>query len=181
MLRFAVLVESRRTELAADPRLFEAAPLGLRHVRVVVVDPHGPVAESCGDPLRPARVRRPNSARQAVRRVVPEPDRLVLRAEPLDRHDRAEDLLADDRHVGPAVGEHGGPEVEASLKLWIIRSVAAGDKPGAFVEAKSDVALDLVAVFGGDQGSGLGPLVEAVAHANLLSTPAQLLDEPIVD
>ena len=47
MLRLPVLVEARRAELAADARLLEAAPLGLRHGTVWINDyhPYVPQAE----------------------------------------------------------------------------------------------------------------------------------------
>src|SRR5690349_1290192 len=51
VLRLAVLVEARRPELTPDARSLEAAPLGVRHVDVVVIDPHGPGAQSARDPL----------------------------------------------------------------------------------------------------------------------------------
>ena len=84
VLRLAVLVEAARTELAADARLLEPAPLRLRQVRVVVVDPDGPVAESRRDALGPSRIGGPDRTRQTVGRVVAELDRLVLGGEPLD-------------------------------------------------------------------------------------------------
>src|SRR6476660_9467355 len=98
VLGLAVLVEAAGPELATDPRLLEAAPLGLRQVGVVVVDPDRPVAEPGGDPLGATRVGRPDRAGQPVGRVVGELDRLLLGREALDREDRTEDLLADDPH-----------------------------------------------------------------------------------
>ena len=67
VLGLAVLVEAGRAELAADARLLEAAPLGLRQVRVVVVDPDRPVAQAAGDPLGAARRRRSRRRRPARR------------------------------------------------------------------------------------------------------------------
>ena len=93
VLGLAVLVEAARAELAADPRSLVAAPLGLRDVDVVVVDPDRPVAEASGDALGTPGVRGPDRPGQAVRRVVAEGDRLVLGREALDGQDRAEDLL----------------------------------------------------------------------------------------
>ena len=70
VLGLAVFVEAGRAELAADPGLLEAAPLGLRQVRVVVVDPDRPVAQPRGDPLGAAGVRGPDRAGEPVGRVV---------------------------------------------------------------------------------------------------------------
>src|ERR1700749_4916489 len=89
VLFLLVLLQPGRTELAADARLAEAAPLGLRQVGGVVVDPHRAVAERPGPPFGLARVRGPHRPGQAVRSVIAEPDGLLLGAEPLDRHHRA--------------------------------------------------------------------------------------------
>ena len=70
VLGFAIFVEPGRTELAADPRLLEAAPFRLGQVRVVVVDPDRPVAQAGGDPLGAARVRGPDGPGEPVGRVV---------------------------------------------------------------------------------------------------------------
>ena len=61
VLGLAVLVEAARPELAADARLLEAAPLGLRQVRVVVVDPDRAVAQPAA-----TRWARPASAVQTA-------------------------------------------------------------------------------------------------------------------
>src|SRR6478609_6170519 len=81
VLLLLVLLQPGGAELAADARLAEAAPLGLRQVRVVVVDPHRAVAERPGHPFGLARVRGPHRPGQTVRRVVAEPDGLLLGAE----------------------------------------------------------------------------------------------------
>ena len=99
VLGLAVFVEAAGAELAADAGLLEAAPLGLRQVGVVVVDPDRAVAQPRGHPLGAAGVGGPDRAGQPVGRVVAERDGLVLGREPLDRQDRAEDLLADDAHL----------------------------------------------------------------------------------
>ena len=67
------------------PGLLEAAPLGLRQVGVVVVDPDRPVAQPRGDPLGAPGVRGPDRAGQPVGGVVAERDGLVLGREALDR------------------------------------------------------------------------------------------------
>src|SRR4029078_13683313 len=56
VLRLALLLEPRPTELAADSGLLVAAPLGLRDVRVVVVDPHRAHAQPAGYALALAGV-----------------------------------------------------------------------------------------------------------------------------
>src|SRR5690606_41924038 len=66
VLGLLVLAQARRTELAPDAGAAEAAPLGLRYVRVEVADPHGAVQQHLGDDLVPARDGRPDAAGQAV-------------------------------------------------------------------------------------------------------------------
>ena len=55
VLGLAVLRQPGRSELAPDAGLLEAAPLGLRHVGVVVVDPHRAVPQPPRHPLRACR------------------------------------------------------------------------------------------------------------------------------
>src|SRR5690606_15414449 len=98
VLGLLVLAQARRPELAPDAGAAEAAPLGLRYVRVEVVDPHGAVPQPLGDALGAARVGRPDAAGQAVAGVVGQFHRLVLGAEPLHGDDRAEDLVLHDAH-----------------------------------------------------------------------------------
>src|SRR5580692_198325 len=112
VLLLLVFLQARGAELTADAGLAETAPLGLRQVRVVVVDPHRAVAQRAGHPFGLARVGGPHRAGQAVGGVVAEPDGLLLGAEPLDRHHRAEHLILHDRHVAAAPGEHCGPQEE---------------------------------------------------------------------
>src|SRR5690242_1951385 len=128
VLFLLVLLQPGGPELAADARLAEAAPLGLRQVRMVVVDPHRAVAECAGHPFGLARIGGPHRARQAVAGVVAEPDGLLLGAEPLDRHYRAEHLLLHHRHLPTAPGEHRGPQEEAALELGRGRPLAAGQQ-----------------------------------------------------
>src|SRR4029079_6148626 len=168
VVRLAVLVEPGRAQLAAKARLAEAAPLRLGHVDVVVVDPDRAVAKRCGDALGATRVVGPDRAGEAVRRVVAERDGLVLRREPLDGHDRSEDLLADHRHVRRAVGEDRRAEEEAGLEVRLLGRAPAGPESGPLADRLGDGALDLRPVIGRDQGSGLGRGVEAVAQPDLL-------------
>src|SRR4029079_4238525 len=102
VLGLAVLLETRATELAADARLLVDAPLGLRDVRVVVVDPDRAHAQPAGDALAFTGVAGPHRTGESVDAVVGDPDRVVLVREGLDRHHRAERLLLGDAHVAGA-------------------------------------------------------------------------------
>src|SRR5215470_694266 len=107
-----VFLQAGRAELTPDARLAEAAPLGLRQVGMVIVDPHRAVAQRACHPFGLARVRGPHRAGQAVAGVVAEPDRLLLGAEPLDRHHRTEHLVLHHGHVPAAAREHRRPQEE---------------------------------------------------------------------
>ena len=52
VLGLGVLLEAGGAELAPEPGHLEAAPLRLRQVGVVVVDPDRAVAQCAGDPVR---------------------------------------------------------------------------------------------------------------------------------
>src|SRR5580765_3037899 len=175
VLDLAVLVEAGRAQFPPDPGLLEAAPLGLRDVGVVVVDPDRPVAKRGGDTLGAGGIGRPDGTRQSVGRVVAEADCVVLGREPLNGDYRPEDLLADDRHVRGAIGEDGRADVEARLEVWLGRPAAAGDESGALVDTKPDVALDLGPMIGRDEGAGLGPLVEPRPDPDAVRPSADLL------
>src|SRR6516164_8403140 len=51
VLLLLVFLQAGGAELTADARLAEAAPLGLRQVGVIVVDPHRAVAQRGGHPF----------------------------------------------------------------------------------------------------------------------------------
>src|SRR5262245_46277604 len=90
VLDLPVLVEAGWPKFAADPGLLVSAPLGLRHVRVVVVDPDGAVAKPPGNPLSAAGILRPHGSGESVDGVVGDGDSLVLIAEAFDSQHRAE-------------------------------------------------------------------------------------------
>ena len=110
-----------------------------------------------------------------------ERDRLVLGREPLDRHDRPEDLLAHDPHRRRHVGEDRRAVEEAGLQLGLVGSPAAGHQPGALGDGARHVGLDLGAVPVRDERAGFGRVVEPVAEPDQVRAPPDLLDEPVVD
>ena len=65
--------------------------------------------------------------------------------------------------------------------MGLVGAAAAGDEAGALLDGALDVALDLGAVLGGDEGAGFGGVVVAVAEADPLRAAPDLLDEPVVD
>ena len=134
VLGLTVLVQTARAKFPADPRLLEAAPLGLRQVRVVVVDPDRPVAQPAGDALGARGVGGPDRAGQPVGRVVAELDRLVLGREPLDVRTGPKTSSRTIAHVAADVGEDRRAVEEAGLELGLVGSAPAGDEPGALVD-----------------------------------------------
>ena len=98
VLGFDVLHESRGAKLSAETGLFESTPLGLRQVRVIVVDPDRAVAQRAGDTLGPAGVLRPHRASEPVHRVVADANGFVFRGERLDGHHRPKGLVLHTPH-----------------------------------------------------------------------------------
>src|SRR3954465_14298751 len=125
VLGLAVLVEPGRAELAADAGPAEAAPLGLRYVGMVVVDPHRAVPQPVGDPLGPPGVLRPHGTGEAVGGVVRDAHRVVLVGEPLDGQHRAERLVVHHRHVLSALVENRWQEAEATRERRVVRRAPA--------------------------------------------------------
>src|SRR4029450_1792574 len=93
--------------LAADAGLLVPVERGARVEGAPVhLDLTGPQAP--GPPQRSFRVGRPDPAVEAVLGVVSDPDGVVLILVRHDRQDRAEDLLAGDRHLRGDAGGDGG-------------------------------------------------------------------------
>ena len=92
-------------ELAAEAGLAEAAERHLGADRAVRVDPHRARADRPRGAQRARHVAGPHAGAQPVPRVVGQRDRLVLGVERRDGHDRAEDLVAEDRHRRRDVGD----------------------------------------------------------------------------
>ena len=96
----------------------------------------------------------------AVRVVVDEPDRVVVRVGAHDREHRPEDLVAVGVHLGRHVVEQRDAEEEP---VTLGRRLApVGDDRGALVGAGGDVGGDLVAMLAGDERPHLGLGLEAV-------------------
>src|SRR4029078_4072180 len=110
----------------------------------------------------------------------------------------AEDLLADDPHVAPYVGDDGGPVEEPVLEPGPIRAAAAAGHPHPLrrglrgTSAAADptpplahgprhVALDLGPVVGRDKGTGLSGVVRATPQSDPVRAFRQFRDESIVD
>ena len=154
-------------QLAADAGLLVTAPLGLRDVGVVVVDPDRAHPQPAGHSLGLAGVLRPDRARQPVDAVVGDRDRLVLAAEGLDGQHRPERLVLGHRHVAGAPVEHGGQVVEARrrargprVRCPPHRSTAPSAMPAATYASTLSRWSALIS------GPGLGLLVERAAEAD---------------
>ena len=119
VLRLTVLVETARAKFPADAGLLETAPLRLRQVAVVVVDPDRPVAEPAGDPLRararrPSRPRRPGRSRVVGRARSPRPrSRTARPSGPGRRPPRARSACRAGHRRRPSVGRRSRPGARA--------------------------------------------------------------------
>src|SRR4051794_10317756 len=181
VLGLAILVETRAAELTADAGLLVAAPLGLGHVGVVVVDPDRPHPQPAGDALCLAGVLRPHRTGQAVEAVVGDPDRIVLVGEGLDGEHRSERLLLGYRHVAAHVVEDGGQVVVTVAELLGGRPLPAAAERRPLGDTSGDIGLHLAAVLRGDERTGLGVVVERAADANPSGAGDELVDELVVD
>ena len=180
VLALLVLREPRRAELASVAGAAEATPLGLGHVRVVVVDPDGAVPERGRDPLGARRIGGPDRTGQSELGVVAELDGFLLGAEALDRQQRTEHLLADHPHVAGAVREDRRAVEEARLQVWLLGSPPARDQPPALRQRRRHVVLDPLALLGGHQRPGLGARVQPVAQTDPLGTGGYAGDDGVV-
>ena len=88
------------------------------------VDPDGPGATPCADPLGAFRVAGDHRRGQPEPGLVGERDRLVLGAEGLQREDRPEDLLGEDLAARLGADEQRRPVVEAAEV--VVRAAARG-------------------------------------------------------
>ena len=92
----------------------------------------------------------PDGTRETILRVVGDLDGLILGVDGDDHEDRAEDLLAGDRHVPGDLGEDRGLDVVARLEA--LGGLGSTDeKLGALIDAGLDVTADPVALDGGDE------------------------------
>src|SRR5436309_12691819 len=107
-------------ELASEAGLLEAAERRRDANRAVGIDRQHPRLERARDAQCPRTVTSPDRAGEAVRRVVRDPDGVLLVGERDDRGDGAEDLFPCDAVVVRRLDERAG-EVEAAP----IRGVAA--------------------------------------------------------
>src|SRR5208282_1480023 len=131
-LLLGVLIEGMGPEFAAQPALLVAAERvgGVDHVPVV--DPDRAGLELPGYVEGPLVVGAPDPGGQAVFGVVGDLDRLVGALAADHGEDRAEDLLAGDRHVVADVGEDRRLDPEAALEPragWLAPAVG---QRGAF-------------------------------------------------
>ena len=120
--------------------------------------------------LNPVReVRRPYATIKPVRRVVCQPDGLLLGVVRDDDDDGPEDLLLSDGHRVVDVGKERRPDVEALGERGIIeRLEAAGDDARTLVDTLLDVSLDLVPLALADNRADVGVRVQRVAHGDAL-------------
>src|SRR5690349_17866995 len=140
----AVLIETGAAEFATVAGALHPAPFGLRHVRVVIVDPDGSVSQPVRNALSLACVLGPDRARQPVVGVVGDPHRVVFIGERLDGEHRAERLIPCHRHARVAAVKNGWWIEEAVAQACVVRSAAAAAQYRAFGQACGDVGLDFV-------------------------------------
>src|SRR5713226_8005655 len=136
MLDLRVLLERVDRHVLAVAALLVAAVWHLVDERDVRVDPHGAELQLAGHAQRAADIARPDGRGEAVLDAVGPLERLLLVAEPLDRHHRAEDLLGDDLRVGS--GWHDDRRLVP--RAWLLDPRATGEHLGAGLPRPVDEA-----------------------------------------
>src|SRR5215212_7231922 len=115
----AVLRETVMAELTSETGLLVTAPLRLRHVGVIVVDPYRSGVQTGRHSIGFGVIAGPNGTGQAVVGVVRQAKRLFFSRERLDSEHRAKRLVLDDVHLGAAVVEDGRQVEEASSQVSV--------------------------------------------------------------
>src|SRR5580704_2119026 len=105
---FGVGLQGLVAHLPAPARLLVATEGQGGVEDVVTVDPDGAGPDLLGQGVGLGDVLGPDAGPQTVGAVVGHPGDLVEALEGSGHHHGAEDLLPDDLHVGPGVGEDGG-------------------------------------------------------------------------
>ena len=145
-------------EAVLENRRRMTAHLGLGEEAVVVVDPHGPVAQCRGDAQRPRAVIRPDAGGEAERCVVGLGDRLFFGVEGFDRDKGPKNLLLAEGSVGVGMGDQRRRQERGFAGA---NALAAQQHLVAGVESLVDPPLYGVARAAVDQRSHLIAAVEA--------------------
>src|SRR6266550_8944258 len=98
VLDFRVELERVHAELASDAAALVTPEGRLLMNTPAAIDAENAGANAAGDPQRPADVAGPDRTRQAIGRVIDQPQDLILLGERDDGQHRAEDLLLGDAH-----------------------------------------------------------------------------------
>src|SRR5262249_43727665 len=115
------------------------------------------------------------------RRVVGEPQGVLLVLERRYGGEGAEHLLLEDAHLASDVGEYRRLDEIAVLEARNPCGASAGDEAGALVAAKTAIGQDAIALPGRDHRPQLGSRIEGIADADGFRLGLQLRDELVID
>src|SRR5262249_12712933 len=119
----------------------------------------------------------PDRSGQAVIRAIGTLGNLVEAAERQHADNRAEDLVASDRHLVTDIVKDRGLDKEAVLAA----ALPARNELGPLLAAELHVSQDLVKLFLRTLRPLLGRTIERIAHAALLGLGGQSVDELAMD
>ena len=178
------LVEAVLAALQAEAALLVAAEGGVRaRPGAAAVDVDHPGPDPLGDLVGAHRVGGPDAAAEPELAVVGQPHRLVVVVEPDDHADRAEELLAGDRHRVVDVDEQRRLDEEALVQAR--RPAAAVGDLRALGLPGADQALDLLPLGGADQRAhgdvGVGRVPDLDLVQRRLDQADQLVQARAVD
>src|SRR6476659_5280017 len=110
----------------------------------------------------------PDGRGEAVDRAVGDLHGFLRITETNAAHDRPEDLLARDPHLGADLAEDGRLDVEALRLVTLDVALAPGEDAGALLLAALDVIEDAIHLPAGDLRPHLAGRVRRIADAQLL-------------
>src|ERR1700736_5025005 len=154
------------TQLAADAAALVAAEGRLLMDASAAVDAEHPGLDAPGDPQRAPDVARPDRPEKPVRRVVHEPQDLVLVGEGDDGQHRSENFLLRDPHAILGAVEHRWLE-ETARRQVAARGRSPRQQACAFLPAELNVALHARSLLHRDQRTDIGAGIERVSDIQL--------------
>src|SRR5277367_692667 len=148
LFRFEIFLEAPGTKLAAEPRLFVAAPGRFDVRRLHVIHPNDPGAERLHHAERFVNVAGPDRCGEAVRRVVSDANGVSFAVKWNHGRDRAKYFFAGDARGVVHIVENRRLDVVAFAELL---GAAAADGYLRFFFAEFEIGTDPVVLFLADE------------------------------
>src|SRR4029077_1936705 len=178
LFRFEIFFEAPRAELAAETRLFVAAPRRFNVSRLHVIDPHDACAQRLHNAKRFIDVASPDGGGEPVRRVVGNSNGVSFTVERDHGSDRAENLFAGNASGIVHVIKNNRLDVIALSELF---RAATADGDLCFFLAELEIGVHAVILFLADERTHLRFTLERRAELDTLGLLSHGLDEFRID